>query len=486
MIRKLRRKFVLVNMLLISLVLIMVFAILLITSYQSNVRKSTEALHQAASSPGLMQLPILDRQPSGAMGNTPSGNDIETGSSEDSNGKSDSSGSSSASDAGDASKNGTGADNKPSGDSGKSDTFQNDDADGQFTTIIPVFSVILDSSNQVTQETGGNVDMSDEMVSSAVSEALATGKKDGLLSDLNLRFTISNGPTQTVIAFADQTWELDAMRDLILSSLLVGGIALFCFFCISVFLSGISVHPVDEAWRRQQQFLADASHELKTPLTVILADTNILLTHQEDTIARQVKWVEYIQNEAERMKQLVQDMLFLAKGDAAKLDNHLTHTTLCLTDLMWSSLLPFESVAFEQGVSLDADISPGLHICGNENQLQRLVIILVDNACKYAGKPGAVKVSLKRAQDKISLSVHNTGEPIPPERLPHVFERFFRADTARTRETGGYGLGLAIAQSIVDTHRGKIFVESTQESGTTFTVLFPESKEIKKMEPPAS
>lgn len=490
MIRKLRRKFVFVNMLLVSLVLIIVFSILLASTNQSNIQKSTDAMHQALNSPGLRQMPFLDRPgKSGDIASADTGGlstdaTASSGGTETTDAATDSANNpangnhSSTDTAADGSAQ-TSATDSTSSDLG-SNPAENDQTQAKpsdnFTTMIPVFSVILDGSGQITQNTGGNVTMSDDLVSTAVEEALATGEQQGVLSDLKLRFLIddSKDTQQTVIAFSDLNWELDDMKELVFTSLLVGFVALVCFFVISLFLSKITVRPVDEAWRRQQQFLADASHELKTPLTVILADTNILLSHQSETVGNQVKWVEYIQNEAERMKQLVQDMLFLAKGDAAELETHQEHTPISITDLAWSSLLPFESVAFEQGVSLDADISPDLTINGNEGQLQRLVVILLDNACKYAGNPGAVTISLKRVLDKISLSVHNTGEPIPPDRLVHVFERFFRADTARTRETGGYGLGLAIAQSIVDAHHGKITVESTREDGTTFTVLFPD------------
>jgi two-component system sensor histidine kinase CiaH len=465
MIRKLRRKFVLVNMMLVTLVLLIVFSILVVSSYQTNIGKSYDTLHQAVNAPDMMRAPFLD-----LPGRTETSSDStnhSAGDNSSSTGAVPSTGSeagSGASQAPDSAAPGTQSDSGQRG----------DESSNRFSTMIPVFSVTLDSSNQIIHKFGANVSMSDELVNQAVTEVLAAGTTQGVLSDLNLRYLVNHDSQQTVIAFADQRWEQDSMKDLILMSLLVGAVALLGFFAISVFLSGIAVRPVDEAWRRQQQFLADASHELKTPLTVILADTNILMSHPQETVGNQIKWVEYIQNEAERMKQLVQDMLFLAKGDAAKLEHQ--HSVLSLTDLVWSSLLPFESVAFEQGVTLDAKIAPELMISGNETQLQRLVMILLDNACKYAGHPGVVTVSLSHLQDKICLSVHNTGEPIPPDRLSHVFERFFRVDTARTRQTGGYGLGLAIAQTITVSHRGKLSVESSQDHGTTFSVLFPEPK----------
>lgn len=172
------------------------------------------------------------------------------------------------------------------------------------------------------------------------------------------------------------------------------------------------------------------------------------------------------------MKELVEDLLFLAKNDAARLP--LTCARLSMSDLTLGCLLPFESVAFEAGVQLDGEIQPGILLQGDEGQLRRLVMILLDNAVKYAGEHGAVRLTLKRQQERVRLMVHNTGDPISPEHLPHLFERFYRADSARSRDQGGCGLGLAIARTIVEAHGGKLTVASTREHGTCFTARLPQ------------
>ena len=174
------------------------------------------------------------------------------------------------------------------------------------------------------------------------------------------------------------------------------------------------------------------------------------------------------------MKGLVEDMLFLAKSDAARLPT--TRLPVDMSELTEGCLLPFESVAFEAGVNLESDIRPGLYVSGDEGQLRRLVYILLDNACKYAGTDGTVSVTLSRPSDRLKLTVRNTGPAIPPEHLEHLFERFYRSDSARTREAGGYGLGLAIAKAIVQSHRGQISVTSSEAEGTVFTVLLPQGK----------
>ncbi len=262
-------------------------------------------------------------------------------------------------------------------------------------------------------------------------------------------------------------WETDSLWPLIRSSLLVGALALGGFFVISLMLSGLALKPAEEAWEQQRRFVADASHERKTPLTVILTNTGILLAHSGDTIAQQQKWVEYIRDEAQRMRALVEDLLFLAKSDAGKETSPVT-APVDVSELTWSALLPFEPVAFEQGVEMESEIA---------DQLRRLVAILLDNAVKYAGNGGRVKLVLSRPErGGVCLTVHNTGPAIPPEHLPHLFERFYRADDSRARTSGGYGLGLAIAKRIVDGHGGSITVSSREDASTDFTVRLPHSQ----------
>ena len=170
------------------------------------------------------------------------------------------------------------------------------------------------------------------------------------------------------------------------------------------------------------------------------------------------------------MKTLVEDLLFLAKNEGGRLP---AAQRVPFSDLVEGCLLRFESVAFEQGVELTGQVSPGLSLTGDRDSLERLVMILLDNAVKYAGAGGQAALSLSLRGERILLTVRNTGAPIPPEHLPHLFERFYRADSSRSREQGGYGLGLAIAQAVVSAHRGTISVASDNVQGTVFSVSFP-------------
>ncbi len=228
---------------------------------------------------------------------------------------------------------------------------------------------------------------------------------------------------------------------------------------------------MEEAWAQQRRFIADASHELKTPLTVILANLGVLLAHPDEPIRTHRQWVDNSREEAVRMKGLVEDLLFLARSDSGQAP--MVTERLNLSDLLWGSLLSFEPVAFEEGTELNSSIDEDIFIMGAANQLQQLFAILLDNAIKYAGEHGKVWVILMQKENHISFSVRNTGEPIPQEYLPHIFDRFYRIDAARTRERGGYGLGLSIAQCIAEGHGGHIAAESRQELGTRFQVTLP-------------
>ena len=342
----------------------------------------------------------------------------------------------------------------------------------EWRLAIPVFCVTVETDGSLSLEDESRVDVTQEVLSQAVEEVRSAQSRSGSLRDLGLRFLQESLPDGRVrIAFSDLSWERASLTRLMVSSLLIGAAALAVFFAISLFLAWLSLKPVERAWAQQRQFVADASHELKTPLTVILANTGIMAAHPDATVASQCKWLGYIQEEAQRMKELVEDMLFLAKHDGAERPKD--SRAVNFSDLVTGCVLRFESVAFERQVALTSRIQPDLSVSGEPDSLERLVMILLDNAVKYAGERGRADVVLSRRQERVVLSVGNTGEPIPPEHLEHLFERFYRVDGSRSRKEGGYGLGLAIAQTITTSHRGQIEVRSSREEGTVFTVTLP-------------
>lgn len=333
------------------------------------------------------------------------------------------------------------------------------------------FVVQLSDEGEIESVSRTNLTLLDEDAETAVQAALATGKTEGTLRDLSLSFRIAEKSDGTRIAFADRTGDWFMLRQLAVTCALVLVPSLAALLVISLYLSCWALRPVERAWDQQRQFVADASHELKTPLTVILANTQLTLSNPDSTVRSQRKWLENTKEEGLRMKKLVDDLLFLAKADADRIQAPLSE--ISLSDTVWSAVLPFESVAFERGLTLESDIEPNLTVQGNEAQLRQAVGILLDNACKYAGPKGRITVELKKEQNKPLLTVRNTGDPIPPEALPHLFERFYRAGFSRDRDAGGYGLGLSILDTIVRSFGGRITVESRAETGTAFTLHFP-------------
>lgn len=303
-----------------------------------------------------------------------------------------------------------------------------------------------------------------EALSEAVEAAMSSGLRQGVLRQQGLRFCRQDGLLTVRIAFMDSSFEQDTLRSLTLAGALLFAAALAVVAALGWLLAGYITRPVERAWKRERQFLADASHELKTPLTVILSSSALLEETADD---EQQPYVENIRAESQRMRSLVEDMLTLWRTEETKP----TLVSTSLSEVVTEAVLRFEPVAFEAGHALHYDIENELSLMGQEETLRRLVNILLDNAVKYAAPNTAVKLTLDKVGKQAVLAVENEGEPIPPEKLQHIFDRFYRADESRG-EAKGFGLGLAIAQEIVWGHRGNISARS-DERYTVFTVTLP-------------
>lgn len=344
---------------------------------------------------------------------------------------------------------------------------------GPPANMAPLFVVSLNREGNIMNVQERNITVTSDQAKELVALVKKMGEEEGLVKSYALRYLVKRTPDGSMVVFADRSYEISALRSFLVNCLLIfaGGFA--AFFVLSLYLSRWALRPVERAWQQQSQFIADASHELKTPLTVILANLGILVSHKQETIASQEKWLANTKEEAGRMRQLVENLLFLAKSDAREENTVVSKEMIDFSDLVWNRILSFESVAFEQHVTIEEEIAGGMEICGNRELLNRLVAILLDNACKYAGKNGRVMVKAEKEGEKLRLLVKNTGDPIPQEEIPHIFERFYRTDKSRVHREGGYGLGLAIARTIAEEHKGKIGVESSSENGTLFWVILP-------------
>lgn len=341
------------------------------------------------------------------------------------------------------------------------------------------FLVKVDGEGKVSQIlsnlTLSQEDGSQELVEEAGLLAAAAQEETGTLSlyGMELRYLKSQGEDGVwSIAFLDRSKEISTLRQLVLVSLIIGAFSLAAVLAVSIVLAAWAVKPVEAAWKRQKEFVADASHELKTPLTAIAANVDLVLSNPDDTVGRQRRWLEYVREETDRMGRLVSSLLYLAKVDSAKDTPERLFSRLNLSDVAEGICLSMESAIFEAGKQLKTDLQPGIFCQGSEDSLRQVVAILLDNALKNAWEGTAVTVLLRQERGRAVLTVSNLGREIPAEDRERIFERFYRSDKSRDRQTGGFGLGLAIAKSIVEQHRGSISVSCTprphpqQETGS--------------------
>ena len=329
----------------------------------------------------------------------------------------------------------------------------------------PCFIAELLPSGTVRVAGSNYYDLNDhEALTAAVEAALRSGAKQGVLRQQGLRFYRQDGLLTVRIAFMDSSFEQDTLRSLALAGLGLFLLAIGIVTALGWLLAGKITRPVEQAWIRERQFLSDAGHELKTPLTVILSSASLL---EETADADQQHYVDNIRAESERMKSLVEDMLTLWRTQ----ESVLQLLPSSFSDLATEMVLRFEPVAFEAGHALHYDLENDLTVMGNPELLRRLLSILLDNAVKYAAPATPIRLLLDKRGKQAVLTVENSGAPIPPEKIPHLFDRFYRVDDSRG-EIPGFGLGLAIAHEITLHHGGAITVCS-DENCTAFTVTLP-------------
>jgi len=265
----------------------------------------------------------------------------------------------------------------------------------------------------------------------------------------NLAFYKTDKGGYTLVTFMDNTVINESAITLFRYTLIFGGVALILFFFLSVFLARKIVNPLEESYQKQKQFISDAGHELKTPVSVVSANAELLSREIGDN-----QWLQNIQYENERMGMLVGQLLDLARTEnvAPQMEY------IDFSRLVAGEALPFESVAFEKGLTLNTNITSNIGVIGNSTQLKQIVSILLDNAIRHSKEKGEVWLTLTKEHGVAKLSVINKGDEIPAEQRDHIFERFYRVDTARNGEDKHYGLGLAIAKAITTSHKGNIAV----------------------------
>lgn len=332
---------------------------------------------------------------------------------------------------------------------------------------LPWFILRLSMFGDVTVSGNARLDLSDgELVQKLIQSVRNLGEVEGYLAEYGLAFRVVTELTQQYLIFVDISVQKAVLRGQVNTSILVGIGSLVVFFGISLLLARWAVRPVERAWKQQKQFVSDASHELKTPLTVIMSNAELL--HSPETEGKE-RYAENILAMTRHMRNLVEGLLELSRAENGQVRK--SFERLSFSKLLSDALLPFEPVFFERDLLLESKIEEQINLSGSEQYLRQLVDILLDNAGKYSA-PGIVSVELRRiSRSQCLLTVSNPGDPIPQEELEKIFDRFYRRDTARSR-TGSFGLGLAIARAVTVEHGGKIWAESNV-TGNRFCVQLP-------------
>lgn len=448
MFKKLRNRFLIVNLVSISIMMLVAFATIYTITYQNVQRETSMELYKVSDfyhSP--YNSSKMPRGEDGGMG-TGSGTGSSTGSS-------------------------TGSESLPSDAMGGDNGGPGGDPNSPPARSVS-FMIKTDDQWKIT-DTHSRFDMEDTFYTEALQKVDQNKVGDSerqtgqfALDGTDWAYVVDPSGDGHMIVFIDVTAQQGILTNLIYTFAVVGLVMLIVIYFLSRYFANRSIAPVREAFEKQKQFIGDASHELKTPLAIINTNADVLLANQEDTIANQAKWLHYIKSETERMTGLTNDLLYLTQMDDSR--STMIHAKFNMSDAVESIILPMEAVIFEKNISLDYNIEPNLTVHGNSEQIKQVILILLDNAVKYSGPKGSVNVTLQKQNNDVMLAVSNTGEGIAPEHLDRIFDRFYRTDSSRARKHGGHGLGLAIARSIVDQHKGEVYARSVVGEGATFYV----------------
>ncbi|WP_029504734.1 sensor histidine kinase [Lachnoclostridium phytofermentans] len=327
------------------------------------------------------------------------------------------------------------------------------------------FTVRLDRAGAVTfVDTGKIAAVTPETAVAYTEQVWDLGRSKGFVGEY--RFAIQSDSMGSMIVFLDCGRTLDSVKSFLLISV---GISLAGFFMVSLLLYILSariVKPISDSYEKQTQFITNASHDLKTPITIIDADVDVLeIEHGEN------EWFQDIKKQTKRLTGLIHELVFLSRMEEK--DSHFQVIDFPMSDVISETAQSFESLAVSQGKTFTIQVPPLISYHGDEKAIRQLVTILLDNALKYSDDRGTISLTLEQAARYLCLSVQNTCEPILPEDRKHLFDRFYRTDKSRNSQTGGYGIGLSIAKAIVATHKGTIRADSPDGHSLIISARFP-------------
>lgn len=331
------------------------------------------------------------------------------------------------------------------------------------------FTVLLGEDGQVLETDTGQIAAVDgEDAAAYAQNVLRSGKSSGFWG--NYRYLLSETQAGSRVIFLDCGRSLSSFRTTLLASVALSVFGLGAVLVLLLILSSRIVRPMAESYEKQKQFITDAGHELKTPMTIISADADLA-----EMECGENQWLTDIRRQAQRLTGLTNDLIYLSRMEEEQ--PKLQPIEFPLSDMVEEMAQSFAAPAQSQGKELAVSVQPMVSYTGDEKALRQLISILLDNALKYSPTPGKLAVRLEKQGRNLVLTVSNTtAQPMEQDKLPHLFDRFYRTDQSRNSQTGGYGLGLSIAKSIVLVHKGKIRAESPDGNSLSVIVSLPAEK----------
>lgn len=326
------------------------------------------------------------------------------------------------------------------------------------------FTVRLDNEGVVLSvDTGRIAAVDTEEAAQYASKLYTRGKMSGFYSNYKYRAISDNGGFMYI--FLDCGKELSTFHSFLTASIMVSLLGILLIFLLVLLFSKIAIRPVAESYDKQRRFITDASHEIKTPLTIIDASAEVLEMEKGES-----EWIDSIRNQVARLSSLTEKLIFLSRMEEDKpLPNM---TDFSLSDAVYEAAKSFVPIAASQNKTFHIDVDKNISFYGDESSMRQAVSLLLDNAMRYSDSRGTVEISLKRNGRGLRLIVRNTADNLQPGKLNVLFERFYRADASRNSEIGGSGIGLSVVKAIVAAHKGKITAESPDGRWANFTITF--------------
>ncbi len=329
------------------------------------------------------------------------------------------------------------------------------------------FTVSIDENGNITNTNMTQIASIDKDTAIAYAEkVLRKNKTAGFIGDF--RYAVHADFTGTQLSFLDCGRRLDSFKTFLYTSCGVALAGLAVIFVIVSVLSGKIIKPIAESYAKQKQFITDAGHEIKTPLTIINANVDIL----EMELGEGNESLQDIQQQTKRLRSLTDDLVLLSRMEEA--EHTMIKVGFPLSDVVAETAAPFQHLATSQGKAFICNIQPMVSFYGNDKAISQLTSLLLDNALKYSPTGGTIALTLIKQNRTVFLSCFNTTETeIQPEQLKHIFDRFYRADSSRNSETGGHGIGLSVAKAIVTAHGGKITAGTKDNHSFQITAALP-------------